>query len=190
MNGVANMKIYGTKDGAAEFYRLRSDENAEGLIVNIPDQQFIASGMRRMYADGSDISAYNADYNGGSVVMFVGDLNIIELKKGFSDIGERVIGRVKEYLSQKGIETSRSGNDLVYIVNDYENNKITQYKVASFGSLWIGERMETVVHVSINVDVDLIRKICLKPMKKVPKGLSDFGITAEEVLAFISPIYE
>lgn len=33
----------------------------------------------------------------------------------------------------------------------------------------------------MNVDLEDIKKICKKPMKKVPKGLSEYGITTEEV---------
>ena len=35
--------------------------------------------------------------------------------------------------------------------------------------------------ISMNVNLDHIKAICRKPMKKVPKGLSDYGITSEEV---------
>lgn len=33
----------------------------------------------------------------------------------------------------------------------------------------------------MNTNLDHIKAICRKPMKKVPKGLSDYGITTEEV---------
>ena len=35
--------------------------------------------------------------------------------------------------------------------------------------------------IGINTNLDHIKAICRKPMKKVPKGLSEYGITTEEV---------
>jgi hypothetical protein len=35
--------------------------------------------------------------------------------------------------------------------------------------------------LSINIDLDHIKAICRKSMNKVPKGLSEYGITTEEV---------
>ena len=35
--------------------------------------------------------------------------------------------------------------------------------------------------ISMNVNLDHIKAICKKPMEKVPKGLSEYGITTEEV---------
>jgi hypothetical protein len=39
----------------------------------------------------------------------------------------------------------------------------------------------TGVAIGINTNLDHIKAICKKPMVKVPKGLSDYGITTEEV---------
>lgn len=36
--------------------------------------------------------------------------------------------------------------------------------------------------ISINVDVDMINKVCTKKMVKVHKGVSDYGITRADVL--------
>lgn len=35
--------------------------------------------------------------------------------------------------------------------------------------------------IGINTNLEHIKAICRKPMQKVPKGLSEYGITTEEV---------
>ena len=39
----------------------------------------------------------------------------------------------------------------------------------------------TCCFLCLNVNLDHIKAICKKPMKKVPKGLSEYGITTAEV---------
>ena len=40
----------------------------------------------------------------------------------------------------------------------------------------------TAIHISIGMDLDLIKAICTKPMVKTPKGLQDYGITQDEII--------
>lgn len=36
-------------------------------------------------------------------------------------------------------------------------------------------------HISLTVNLPAIQRVCTKPMEKIPAGLSEFGITREEV---------
>ena len=60
-----------------------------------------------------------------------------------------------------------------------------KYKCGSYSSRRFNDILYTAVHISIRADVDMIHSICLKPMNKLPKGLSEFGITTDEIKNFI-----
>lgn len=44
-------------------------------------------------------------------------------------------------------------------------------------------------HISLSTDNALIQKVCLKPMEKVPCGLSEYGITQEQVESWLHEFY-
>lgn len=82
------------------------------------------------------------------------------------------------YFIEKGLKATRSRNDIL----------IDGYKVASGCGYnlepdykWSYEGAQ----ISINQDINAIKNICLKPMIKIPKALSDYNITLDELLNFI-----
>ena len=66
-----------------------------------------------------------------------------------------------------------------------DGKKVASWARATLITGWV----QTVAHFSVNVDVDLIRQICTKPMVKVPGALSDYGITAEMIWDDIKDIF-
>jgi len=113
---------------------------------------------------------------GGAIVVNGGDIEFAQLKNGVSFWGKETLGLIQRYLNLKGINAEIQDNDLM--VDGV-------YKVASHASALIDGFCYTTVHVSINANIPLIKLVCTKPMKKIPKGLSEFGITAEEMLGVL-----
>ena len=87
--------------------------------------------------------------------------------------------KLKNYLTDKGLNCKIAENDLL----------VDGYKCGSYMSRNIDGVIYTAIHISINMDVDLIKSICTKPMVKIPKGLSEFGITTDEIKNFIIKMF-
>lgn len=116
---------------------------------------------------------YEGLYNGGTLVANKGDLVFAH----FYDINNGWCDRFAEYLTAwlkaKGLNAERVGNDV--LVDDHKvcGTCITRY----------GRIDYTTIFISMNPNLDHIKAISKKPMVKVPKGLSEYGITSEEVEA-------
>lgn len=182
--------IYATADKCIMEASRLITEQEEGLIVNFGDKKWCACGkmanIREDVCTELDIPILRANYLAGANVVFPGDLSIMEVKKGHSRFGEKAIKKVCEYLHGKKIPVSLSGNDLMLI--DAQNRAV--YKVGSYGSNHVGNMTESVFHISINMDLDLVKRICLKPMTKIPGELSSYDITAEELWQVIIKEYD
>lgn len=114
------------------------------------------------------VESYN---NGGTICASHGDII-------FSHLDEPENGWIfsfkdyfVEWLKSKGLNATYEDNDV--LVDGYKvcGLCITSYGRIDFSSAIIG----------INTNLDHIKAICKKPMKKVPKGLSEYGITTEEI---------
>ncbi len=114
------------------------------------------------------VESYN---NGGTIVANQGDIilsHLDSLENGWLDC---FATHFTEWLKSKGLNAKHIDNDI--LVDDYKicGLCITRYGRIDFSSAILG----------INTKLEDIKKICKKPMKKVPKGLSDYGVTTEEV---------
>ena len=61
---------------------------------------------------------------------------------------------------------------------------IDNYKVASGCECMEGDFLYMGYQISIYQDIEIIKHACNKPMIKIPKALSEYGITTEEMLSF------
>lgn len=109
--------------------------------------------------------------NSSTIVTNKGDLLIghfYAIENGWRD---RFIAYFVDWLKAKGLNAEYVDNDI--LVDGYKvcGTCITRYGRIDYTSVFIG----------INTNLDLIKQICRKPMNKVPKGLSEYGITTEEV---------
>lgn len=86
----------------------------------------------------------------------------------------------RDFLINKGLNASIDNNDMM----------IDGFKVASGtegetnGWRYLGYQ------ISLNQDIEVIKKVCKKPMVKMPKGLSDFGVTTDEVVDFCNNFWK
>ena len=86
-----------------------------------------------------------------------------------------------DYLKSKGLDAKSDGNDIL----------VDGYKVASGvesefknGHRYMGYQ------ISLVQNMDLISKVCKKPMIKVPKGLADFGLTTDDIIEFCNEFWK
>lgn len=110
-------------------------------------------------------------HTGGLVVVGEGDVSVIH----FGEIGNDWMHRFANYLIERykdrGLNATFDGNDVL----------IDGYKISGLSATPYGHIQYSTIHIGINTNLDHIKAICKKPMKKIPKGLSDYGITTEEV---------
>ena len=110
-------------------------------------------------------------HNGGVVVVSEGDVSVIY----FGFIGNDWMRRFADYLidryKAKGLNATYEGNDVL----------IDGYKISGLSARRYGRVQYSTIHIGINTNLEHIKAICKKPMEKVPKGLSEYGITTEEV---------
>lgn len=173
------MKIYRTSD-PMEALRLYREclGGHEGLIVHIADSVFVETGA----FPTCDIATCNqlgipickAQYLGGSIVCFPGDLSLCEVHWGPSDFAPRIVERAAEWLENRGLAVKRDGNDILV-----DGRKVVSWARSTSIEGWV----QSVVHFSIVSDEALIEQLCTKEMLKRPGALDDYGITAEDILA-------
>ena len=114
---------------------------------------------------------YEDFHNGGTIVTNPGDVGF----GIFDSVNNNWSSRFKEYLVNwlrgKGLEASADSNDI--LVDGYKvcATCVTRYGTIDYTSILVG----------INTNLEHIKQICKKPMVKIPKGLSEYGITTEEV---------
>jgi len=114
------------------------------------------------------VESYN---NGGTILANRGDIIFSHLDAPDNGWLNRFVKYFIDWLKAKGLNATKGNNDI--LVDGYKvcGLCITRYGRIDFSSAAIG----------INTKLEHIKAICRKPMKKVPKGLSEYGITTEEV---------
>lgn len=116
---------------------------------------------------------YEAFNNGGTILTEPGDFEIghwYEPENGWRD---RFVAYFVDWLKARGLSAVYEDNDIL----------VDGFKVCGTCITRYGRIDYTGIHVGINTDIESIKAICRKPMKKVPKGLSEWGITTAEVEA-------
>lgn len=118
---------------------------------------------------GYDI--YESYYNGGTLVAQKGDLAFAHFFSIDNGWCERFAEYFVSWLKDKGLNAVYDKNDIL----------VDGYKVCATCVTRYGRIDYTTIFVGMNTNLDHIKVICRKRMEKVPKGLSDYGITTEEV---------
>lgn len=134
------------------------------------------------YCEKNNIPCYDQNRNGGAIVWSAGNIGIAFVYNN-RERGGFVLGRLlpdlSKYLSKRGLSITMNRNDIL----------VDGYKVASAIGYNFGENYYWTydgLQISINQDMEVIKNVCKKPMVKVPKGLSEYGITTEEIVAWCS----
>ena len=184
---MKDIKIIQDGKKTAEVSSFMARHQKEGLVVFRPTElSVMITGSdfgNKEFMESEGIKSYRMGTGGGCIVAFPDNLEIglftMNLESMFL---ERVTDRVMEFFRGKGLNVILDNNDV--LVDG-------KYKVFSTSKMtYNGTLLLIAIHVSINCDAELVDKICSKPMKKIPKGLSEYGITSDEMLDLIIGIYK
>ena len=152
--------ISNQKHGVA--YCIHDSKSVLFTEENAPDEALCAELGYRLMA---------TKHTGGLVVVGEGDVSVIH----FGEIGNDWMHRFAKYLieryKEKGLDATFDGNDVL----------VNGYKISGLSATPYEHIQYSTIHIGINTDLDHIKAICKKPMVKVPKGLSEYGVTTEEV---------
>lgn len=179
------MEIKYTTDAKAfEKYANECLAGHEGVIIHLAETHCIWTGLLPTY-NKKEVQKHGftvgvGQYYAGTIVCMPGDISICITTWGTCNKGKEVCDAVATVLEERGISVLHDGNDILA-----EGKKVASYCTVPQLSGWV----QTVIHISIGaIDIDLVKAICTKPMKKTPGALSDFDISAENVLNVIGDI--
>ena len=130
------------------------------------------------YCQAHNIPCVDIGRRGGAFVVNKGDIGFGYITAGLDNtVGELLYNKFAEYLKTKGLNAETKDNDVL----------IDGYKVFGWASNYYKEydAIYITCHFTMSVDLELIRNVCTKPINKTPKGLSEFGISREEIIEFI-----
>ena len=108
----------------------------------------------------------DTQHNGGAVVSSIGDVSVIHFGEIENDWLLRFVKYLIKRYREKGLNATFKGNDVL----------IDGYKISGSSAKQCGEIQYSAIHIGINTNLDHIKEICKKPMEKIPKGLSEYGI--------------
>jgi len=115
-------------------------------------------------------------FNAGCIIAVKGNIFLdVKIKVKGENAADKFSKALCKYFIDKGLSSVRCDNNDVLIDG---------YKVASGCESRINNLHYMGYQISINQDLDTIKKVCKKEMVKIPKGLSEFGITTEEMIEF------
>ena len=118
---------------------------------------------------GYDVAeSYN---NAGTIVSNAGDVLIGHFGHPENGWLERFVNYFLAWLRERGLNAEYVSNDILV-----DNFKVCGMCVTRYGRIDYTGGI-----ISMNVNLEHIKALCWKPMKKVPRGLQDYGITTEEV---------
>lgn len=146
-----------------------------GIIYGIQDTSVVLVHRKTQVDEavceelGYDI--YESFNNGGTILTEAGDFEIGHFDVPGNGWYKLFADYFVEWLKDKGLNAEYIDNDI--LVDDY---KVCGTCVTRYGRIDY-----TGIHIGINTNIETIKRICKKPMKKIPKGLSEYGITTEEV---------
>lgn len=116
------------------------------------------------------VESYN---NAGTIVSNAGDILIGHFAEPENGWYDRFVAYFLDWLKAKGLNAEFTSNDIL----------VDGYKVCGMCITRYGRIDYTGGIISMNTNLGHIKQICKKPMVKVPKGLSEYGISTEEVEA-------
>lgn len=114
------------------------------------------------------VESYN---NGGTILANQGDIIFSHLDAPENGWLYRFADYFVEWLKDKGLNATFEDNDIL----------IDGYKVCGLCITRYGRIDFSSAILAVNTNLEHIKQICRKPMNKIPKGLSEYGITTAEV---------
>lgn len=151
------------------------NEQRHEIVYGIVNSKLVLiSEMKNINEENARLLGYDIKsglHNGGILVLNKGDFEIGYFGEYGNSFLNDFIQAMLVFLSSKNLNAEYIDNDLL----------VNGYKVLGCSNRCWYNIMYTGIHIAMNVKIEDIQAICTKPMKKIPKGLYDFGITTEEI---------
>ena len=149
----------------------------EGTVVHVGNDVCVWTGVLKTLSleecEKRGLAVGHGRYVGGTIVCFHDDVSICHTSWGADGYGESVFAMTKTWLKQKRLNVTSDNNDILV-----DDKKVFSYASIQLLSGWV----QTVVHFSVEVDLDLIKSICKKNMEKIPGALKEYGIDSQTIL--------
>lgn len=138
-----------------------------GVMMIAPGKHYI-----NLPEDGKTYKLLKLNHCGGPIVGFDDGITLFDINR--NEWRPQWREKLVKLLRSKGIQAENEGNDVT----------AQGFKVAGYSETVLADTgfVQYGIHIPMHVDVDEIRRICCKPMVKIPKGLADYGLTRAEVL--------
>lgn len=169
-------------DSAKEFERYANEclSGHSGAVIHHSATSCVWTGQLPTY-DPEAVKRHGFETGvgkclGGTIVNFPDDVSVCVTTWGRSTFGANAAKALGKYLADKGISVSYDENDVLA-----EGKKVVSWAQAGTISGWY----QSVLHVSMNMDVQIVKEICTKEMRKIPAALSELGINAEDVINIV-----
>lgn len=177
------MKVYNHKD-AFEHLKYLFKFQKEDCFIAVFTESAVHYGDELWFnedmAKELNLNTYNIQRKGGAIVASPGDVVYCFL---FKDDDNTITKKLNEFLMRKiglkNIDVQLDGNDL--LVNGKK----------CFGCMkqTVGRMHFIGGHISIDCNLDLIKKVCTKHMKKEPGGLAEHQVTTNEVVEWLNEFW-
>lgn len=174
---IIEMNAHNVIDGFNEVIKNRK----QCFVYGVPDGNYVFTGTTNScnceYCEKNNVKILPIPNEGGVIVVNKGDVEIAIFKDNGYDICRKYMKILFNELKTKIPNISLEGNDMMID---------GKYKCIGSSSRNLSHPLTpyvyTAIHISLDVDLELIKHICQKEMKKIPKGLSEYGFTTEEVI--------
>ena len=152
---------------------------SEKLFYFVAEKTVAFKGFRNkidnIFCSENNIQIVDVNNEGGVIVSGKGSLAVGFISKDLNNAFNKGLTRLLcNFLKEKMLNVCVIDNDILVDGT---------YKVASSSTRQFGNVLFSAFHISYDVNLDLIKRICTKPMHKIPKGLNDYGITQEDILS-------
>lgn len=155
-----------------------------GAIMHRPTTPLVHLGLENdineEYCIANNIPIFRVQRTGGAIVSNVGDFEFVVVNSTTNVKKVPLLfEKLTHLLISKNVHTELKDNDLL----------CQGYKVGSWAYRPLdNEKIYTAMHISMSVNMESIKNICKKEMKKVPKGLNDFGVTEQDILKILEEL--
>jgi hypothetical protein len=172
--GKMNIVKFKSREAVDTIKRfIANQEQAVAYCVHDENSVLVSgtSEIDRDFCEETGYKVFETQHSGGAVVVNEGDVSVIL----FGEIGNSIMLDFASYLidryREKGLNAVLEGNDVL----------VDGYKISGLSATPYGSIQYSTIHIGVNTNLDHIKAICKKPMVKVPRGLSEWGVTTEEV---------
>ena len=161
-------------------------DQSEGIIYHVFNENCAIVGRNGGSSieqiQKREIRMVQINHEGGTIVASPGDISIGIFTKDYKgrEYRDEIVDKLINRLRENGYNASIDGNDVV--INDR--------KVIGYGSRRFGDILYTAMHIAVNTNLEMIKTICTKDMKKIPDALVNYGINTGDILEIMSKVFE